>query len=90
MAALLVRDLDEGVKEKLKKISRANGRSLEAQVRYILSQEVGKAEYAWISPDKPDNFYDQIRQTINGDYFDEVELPPRDSYPREDAFNDCP
>ncbi len=38
MAQVLVRDLDEAVVEKLKVRARRNGRSLEAELRYILEQ----------------------------------------------------
>lgn len=40
MAQLVVRNLDDEVKERLKQRAEKNGRSLEAEVRYILSASV--------------------------------------------------
>lgn len=38
MAQIVVRNLDDAVVERLKARAKANGRSLEAEVRYILEQ----------------------------------------------------
>ena len=44
MASVIIRDLDERVVRKLKARAKANNRSLEAELREILSTEVNKHE----------------------------------------------
>lgn len=44
MAQILVRNLDEGVKERLRSRARRNGRSMEAEVREILQDSLRKKE----------------------------------------------
>lgn len=86
MAALLVRDLDDEVKEKLKVISKANGRSLEAQVRHILTQEVSKIEYAWINLNESADLGTRIHGWLEGEQVD-LDIPARsDPATREDLF----
>jgi plasmid stability protein len=49
MAQLIVRKLDDGVKERLRSRARRNGRSLEAEAREIL-REAAEKELAGTSP----------------------------------------
>jgi plasmid stability protein len=44
MASVIIRDLDERIVKKLKARAKANNRSLEAELREILSTEVSKHE----------------------------------------------
>jgi plasmid stability protein len=44
MAALSIRDLDDGVKEKLRIRAARNGRSMEAEIRAILTSAVTRDE----------------------------------------------
>ncbi len=44
MASVIIRDLDERIVKKLKARAKANNRSLEAELRDILSAEVNKHE----------------------------------------------
>ncbi|MFM9841824.1 MAG: FitA-like ribbon-helix-helix domain-containing protein [Dongiaceae bacterium] len=44
MASVIIRDLDERIVRKLKARAKANNRSLEAELRDILSAEVNKYE----------------------------------------------
>ena len=44
MAALSIRDLDDTVKERLRVRAAEHGRSMEAEVRAILSEAVGEPE----------------------------------------------
>ena len=41
MASLSIRDLDDGIRDRLKIRAAANGRSMEAEVRAILSEALG-------------------------------------------------
>lgn len=45
MAALSIRDLDDDVKERLRVRAAGNGRSMEAEVRAILSEAVRDGEH---------------------------------------------
>ncbi len=71
MAALSIRDLDDGVKERLRVQAAHNGRSMEAEARTIIAAAVGE----------PDHRRDFITDWINsfaalGGV--KLELPPRD------------
>ena len=46
MAQVLVRDLDAGTVEKLKERARANGRSLEAELRGVIERAAGSSDLA--------------------------------------------
>lgn len=50
MAAISVRDLDDDVRERLRRRAAANGRSMEAEVREILTAAVQ-------APDPGENFF---------------------------------
>jgi plasmid stability protein len=43
MAAVSIRDLDDGVKDRLRVRAAENGRSMEAEIRAILSDAVGES-----------------------------------------------
>jgi len=46
MAAVSIRDLDDGVKERLRVRAAQNGRSMESEIRAILADAVGAPEEA--------------------------------------------
>ena len=46
MAAVSIRDLDDGVKERLRVRAAQNGRSMESEIRVILADAVGAPEQA--------------------------------------------
>ena len=64
MAQLVVRNLDEGVKRRLKQRAVKNGRSLEGEVREILSLSV-KKEPA-VKPKKEKGFGTQLAEIFAG------------------------
>ena len=76
MVAISVRDLDEDVAARLKVRAARHGRSMEAEVRAILTGAVAETE------DERPNLAQAIRQrfaTISGA---EVQIPPRTDTPR--------
>jgi plasmid stability protein len=64
MAQLVVRNLDEGVKRRLKQRAVKNGRSLEGEVREILSLSVKKEPVA--KPKKEKGFGTQLAEIFAG------------------------
>lgn len=76
MAAISVRDLDEDVASKLKMRAARHGRSMEAEVRAILTEAVASGEGEQF------NLAQAIRKafaTVGGA---ELEIPPRQDLPR--------
>jgi plasmid stability protein len=70
MAALTIRNLDEGLKERLRIRAATNGRSMEDEVRVILRDVVGGV-------DGP-SLFDLSRQLFS-DKGVNLDLPPRDA-----------
>ncbi len=70
MAALSIRDLDDGVKERLRQRAASNGRSMEAEVRAILAEAVRGSER---SGDLFSTLIDAV-QELGGV---ELDIPPR-------------
>jgi plasmid stability protein len=64
MAQLVVRNLDEGVKRRLKQRAAKNGRSLEGEVREILSLSVKKEPAA--KPKNKKGFGTQLAEIFAG------------------------
>lgn len=75
MAAISVRDLDEDVAARLKVRAARHGRSMEAEVRAILTGAVIEAV------DERPNLAQAIRQRF-ADIGGEVLIPPRSDMPR--------
>lgn len=75
MAALSVRDLDESVRERLRVRAARHGRSMEAEIRAILTDAV-----------TPPTDSNGLAQTLLARFGDlggvELELPPRTEAPR--------
>jgi len=102
MAQLLVRNIDDSLKDELKEIARENGRSLEAEVRERLSvsvessrarRELRRAMRAASSQDEDESveFGTQIVRLFSGQEigFDEEDLARIEKYrmaPRPDPY----
>lgn len=78
MASLVVRNLDEDVKRRLRVRAARHGRSMEAEVRAILEESVNQQ----------DNFVEALMGTFGELGGVELELPPRTAQPRPLDFDD--
>ena len=76
MAAISVRDLDEDVANRLKVRAARHGRSMEAEVRAILTDAVTARE------DEQLNLAQVIRERFAAIGGVELEIPPRQDMPR--------
>ncbi|TFV55769.1 Arc family DNA-binding protein [Geodermatophilus sp. DF01-2] len=86
MATLTIRDLDDGIRDKLRVRAAEHGRSMEAEVREILAAAVADPEpehdYGWV---------DRLRAPfleIGGVEPDELVIPPRTGRPRYVDFGE--
>lgn len=71
MAALSIRDLDDGVRDRLRLRAAQNGRSMEAEVREILSEAV--------EPPKPEgDWFDALMALADEFGGIELDIPPRE------------
>ena len=75
MAAISVRDLDEDVASRLKVRAARHGRSMEAEVRAILTDAV-------TADDQRPNLAQAIRQRFGSIGGVELDIPPRRDMPR--------
>lgn len=72
MAQILVRDLDEETVERLKKRARDDGRSLQSEVKHILSQA---AQEPIVDMERARKMLEEFRKRFKGRKFsDSVEL----------------
>lgn len=76
MAAISVRDLNEDVTSRLKVRAARHGRSMEAEVRAILTEAVAEGE------DEQGNLAQVIRERFAAIGGVELEIPPRRDAPR--------
>jgi plasmid stability protein len=76
MAAIVVRNLDEGVKQRLRVRAAQHGRSMEAEVRSILEESVREQE----------NFAVAIMETFRKHGGVELDIPPRTETQRDVEF----
>lgn len=76
MAAISVRDLDEDVASRLKVRAARHGRSMEAEVRAILTEAVAAGE------DEQFNLAQAIREGFAAIGVVDLKLPPRQDMPR--------
>lgn len=83
MAAISVRDLDEGVARRLKVRAARHGRSMEAEVRAILTDAV--------VPEAADrlNLAQAIRERFAAIGGIDLEIPPRQDMPRAADLSDA-
>ena len=70
MAALSIRDLDDGVRERLRVRAAQHGRSMEAEIRAILVDAV-------MDPGGAESLFDSLRARIGALGGVELELPDR-------------
>jgi len=71
MAQILVRRLDEAVVEGLKRQARANGRSLEAEVRRILEEAAQAPKVDWETARK---MADEFARSLGRTFDDSTEI----------------
>lgn len=76
MATIVVRNLDEAVKQRLRVRAAQHGRSMEAEVRSIIEESVRERE----------NFAVAIMETYRKHGGVELEIPARTDMPREVDF----
>jgi len=70
VAALSVRDLDDGVKERLRVRAAQNGRSMEAEIRDILTDAVKE-------PERERNWLTELHETFAALGGVDLDIPPR-------------
>ncbi|MGH2781832.1 MAG: FitA-like ribbon-helix-helix domain-containing protein [Thermoleophilaceae bacterium] len=75
MASLSIRDLDDGVRERLRIRAAENGRSMEAEIRTILANAVG-------DPDRDVGLFGTLLDRMAQLDGVELELPDRRERPR--------
>jgi plasmid stability protein len=78
MAAIMVRNLDDDVKRRLRMRAARHGRSMEAEVRAILEDSVREQ----------DNFAEALMETFGGLGGVELELPARTAQVRPMEFDE--
>lgn len=79
MASVSIRDLDDGVKERLQLRAARNGRSMEAEIRLILTDAVD-------GPDRSGGLFGTLLHRMQAVGGVDLELPARDERPRGAAF----
>ncbi len=75
MAAVSIRDLDDGVKERLRVRAAQNGRSMESEIRAILADAVG-------APQRAAGLFAALLDRMTELGGAELDLPARDEQPR--------
>ena len=80
MASITIRNLDDGLKRRLRIRAAEHGRSMEEEVREILGQSIGK-------PAAPGNLGEAIYRQFKSLGVVELELPPRESMPELPRFD---
>ncbi len=81
MASIIVRNLDDGLKQRLRIQAAANGRSMEAEVRDILQAALNR------QPAAPQNLASAIRARFAPLGGVELELPPRSPMRKPPRFD---
>ena len=81
MASIIVRNLDDGLKQRLRIQAAANGRSMEAEVRDILQTALNR------QPAAPQNLASAIRARFAPLGGVELELPPRSPMRKPPRFD---
>lgn len=77
MASITVRNLDEGLKQRLRVRAAENGRSMEQEVREILKEALETGETKPTPPMTGKEWYDSIRALVEPLGGVELEIPPR-------------
>lgn len=81
MAAITIRNLDDGAKERLRIRAAQNGRSMEAEARELLENAVANP-YAGMNIGQA---YRKMAESVG--YMDDVVIPPRDDGERPLPFS---
>ncbi|MGL5828736.1 MAG: FitA-like ribbon-helix-helix domain-containing protein [Angustibacter sp.] len=79
MAAISVRNLDDEVKLRLRERAARNGRSMESEIREILTEAVR-------SPELDKGIVDAFLEEFGRIGGVELDIPPRTEFPREIEF----
>jgi plasmid stability protein len=79
MASITVRNLDDGLKRRLRIRAAEHGRSMEEEVREILRQVVGEVP-------SPENLGEAIHRRFAALGGVDLELPPREPMPAPPSF----
>ena len=80
MASITIRNLDDGLKRRLRIRAAGHGRSMEEEVREILRQAIGK-------PVAPENLGETIHRRFSAMGGVNLELPPREPMPEPPRFD---
>jgi plasmid stability protein len=80
MASITIRNLDDGLKRRLRIRAAGHGRSMEEEVREILRQVIGK-------PVAPENLGEAIHRRFSAMGGVNLELPPREPMPEPPRFD---
>jgi plasmid stability protein len=76
MATITIRNLDESVKRKLQVRAALNGRSMEAEVREVLSELI-QPSFKGVEAEKEEDLGTAIRKRFAAFGGVELEIPPR-------------
>lgn len=89
MASITVRNLDEGLKRRLRIRAAENGRSMEQEVREILGEALSEERLA--PPEEVEDLGSSIREhfaALHAEFGDvELELPPREPMREPPTFD---
>ena len=80
MASVTIRNLDDGLKRRLRIRAAEHGRSMEEEVREILRQAIGK-------PAAPENLGEVIHRRFAGLGGVDLDLPSREPMPEPPRFD---
>jgi plasmid stability protein len=80
MAAVSIRNLDDQVQERLRVRAASHGRSMEAEIRAILTEAVRE-------PDEETSLLDALLERFGAIGGVDLDIPPRTSLPREVSFD---
>jgi plasmid stability protein len=72
MAVITVRNVDDGVKQRLRVLAAQHGRSMEAEVRAIILEAVGEEE-------EPKDFFTRLHEALAEIGGVDLELPERNA-----------
>ena len=80
MASITIRNLDDGLKHRLRVRAAEHGRSMEEEAREILRQAIGR-------PSPPENLGEAIHRRFAALGGIDLDLPPREPMPEPPRFD---